>query len=134
MTRWGEGEVSAESIGQTAFLVVAWPRDAKPTHPGAGWRHRGPNWAKTLPREAGWPICGVEMGEAKRKFRLEGEALRHRITLAGEFSETRSHKSFASKGIKLGMDRSENNHLAMSRRGAESSGFLEGKIQRRPAS
>src|SRR5271155_3519838 len=24
-----------EEIGQTAFLGVAWPRDAKPTHPGA---------------------------------------------------------------------------------------------------
>jgi hypothetical protein len=73
MTRWGEGEVSAESIGQTAFPGVAWPRDAKPTHPGAAGGtvdQNWANWAKTLPREAGWSICGVEIGEAKRKFRL----------------------------------------------------------------
>src|SRR5271167_4300515 len=31
----GEGEVSAESIGKTAFLGVAWPRDAKPIPSGA---------------------------------------------------------------------------------------------------
>ena len=31
----GEGEVSAESIGQTPFLGVASPREAKPTDPGA---------------------------------------------------------------------------------------------------
>ena len=29
----------------------------------------GSNWAKTLPREAGWSICRVEIGEAKGKFR-----------------------------------------------------------------
>jgi hypothetical protein len=45
--------VSAESIGQTAFLGVAWPQDAKPTHPGAAGGTVDPNWAKTLPREAG---------------------------------------------------------------------------------
>jgi hypothetical protein len=27
--------VSAKSVGKTAFLGVAWPRDAKPTPPGA---------------------------------------------------------------------------------------------------
>ena len=72
MTRWVEGEMSAESIGQTAFPGVASPRDAKPTHPGAlaaPWTKTGPNWDKTLPREAGWSKCGVEIGEAKRKFR-----------------------------------------------------------------
>jgi len=52
MTRWGKGEVSAESIGQTAFLGVAWPGDAKPTHPGAAGGTVDQNWAKTLPREA----------------------------------------------------------------------------------
>jgi hypothetical protein len=38
--------VSAESIGQTAFLGVAWPRDAKPTHPSAAGGTVGQNWAK----------------------------------------------------------------------------------------
>ena len=47
MTRWGEGEVSAESIGQTAFPGVASPRDAKPTHPGAAGGTVDQNWAKT---------------------------------------------------------------------------------------
>jgi hypothetical protein len=73
MTRWGEGEVSAESIGQTASPGVASPRDAKPTHPGAAGGSVDQNWAKTaktLPREAGWSIRGVEIGEAKRKFRF----------------------------------------------------------------
>jgi hypothetical protein len=46
MTGWGEGEVSAESIGQTAFLGLRGPRDAKPTHPGAAGGHRGPKLAK----------------------------------------------------------------------------------------
>ena len=63
--------MSAESIGQTAFLVVARPRDAKPTHPGAAGGTVDRNWAKPLPTEAGWPICGVEIGGAKRKFRLK---------------------------------------------------------------
>jgi hypothetical protein len=62
--------VSAESIGQTAFSGVASPRDAKPTHPGAAGGTVDQNWAKTLPREAGWSKCGVEIGEAKRKFRF----------------------------------------------------------------
>ena len=35
---WGP---SAESIGKTAFLGVAWPREAKPPPPRRGWRHRG---------------------------------------------------------------------------------------------
>ena len=73
MTRWGEGEVSAESIGQTAFPGVASPRDAKPTYPGAAGGTVDQNWAKTLPREAGWSKYGVEIGEAKRKFRLIAE-------------------------------------------------------------
>ena len=30
----------------------------------APWSKTGPNWAKTLPREAGSSICGVEIGEA----------------------------------------------------------------------
>jgi hypothetical protein len=46
MTRWGEGEVSAELIGPTGFLGVAWPRDAKPTHPGAAGDTMDQNWAK----------------------------------------------------------------------------------------
>ena len=54
MTTVGEGEVSAESIGKTAFLGVAWPRDAKPTPPGAAGSTVDQNWAKTLPREAVW--------------------------------------------------------------------------------
>ena len=46
MTRCGEGEVSAESIGQTAFPGVAPPRDAKPTHTGAAGGTVDQNWAK----------------------------------------------------------------------------------------
>ena len=46
MTRCGEGEVSAESIGQTAFPGVAPPRDANPTHPGAAGGTVDQNWAK----------------------------------------------------------------------------------------
>src|SRR5215472_17772571 len=52
------------------FWGVAWPRDAKPTHPGAAGGTVDQNWAKTLPREAGWSKCGVEIREAKRKFRF----------------------------------------------------------------
>ncbi len=51
-TRWGEGEVSAESIGKTAFLGVAWPRDAKLISPGAAGSLHGPNRGKTLLTEA----------------------------------------------------------------------------------
>jgi hypothetical protein len=64
--------VSAESIGQMAFLGVAWPRMLNrsiPARLAAPWTKTGPNWAKTLPREAAWSICGVEIGEAKWKFR-----------------------------------------------------------------
>jgi len=46
--------VSAESIGKTAFLGVAWPRDAKPTPPGAAGNTVGQNRAKALPSEAVW--------------------------------------------------------------------------------
>jgi PPOX class probable F420-dependent enzyme len=63
--------VSAESIGQPAFLGVAWPRDGKPILPGAAGSTLEQNWAKTLPRKAGWSIGGVEIGEAKRKFRMK---------------------------------------------------------------
>jgi hypothetical protein len=70
VTRLREGEVSVESIGQTAFLAVAWPREAKPTPPGAAENTVGQNRAKALPREVGWSISAVEIGEAKRKFRL----------------------------------------------------------------
>ena len=46
--------MSAKSIGKTPFLGVAWPRDAKPTPPGAAGSAVGQNGAKTLPREAVW--------------------------------------------------------------------------------
>ena len=38
--------MSAESIGKTAFLGVAWPREAKPTPPGAAGGTVDQNWAK----------------------------------------------------------------------------------------
>jgi hypothetical protein len=69
----GRREVSARSIGQTALLWVAWLRDAKPTHPGAAVGTVDQNWAKTLPREAGWSTNGVETGEAKWKFRISSD-------------------------------------------------------------
>ena len=87
--------MSAESIGQTAFLGVAWPRDAKPTHPGAaGGTVDQKNWAKTLPREAGWSICGVEIGEAKRKFRvykLRRESAHQKIGMKSDNKCARIH-------------------------------------------
>src|SRR5277367_3485975 len=98
MTRCGEGEVSAESIGQTAFPGVAPPRDANPTHPGAAggtWTKTGPNWAKTLPREAGWSKCGVEIGEAKRKFRFR---------YAAERGSPAGRASRHSEDLKIGSD------------------------------
>jgi hypothetical protein len=73
MTRCGEGEVSAESIGQAAFPGAAPPRDAKPTHPGAGWSTVDQNWAKlgqNLAERSVGSKCG-EIGEAKRKFQLK---------------------------------------------------------------
>jgi hypothetical protein len=75
MTRWGKGEVSAESIGQRHFW---WSRGREtlnrpiPGRLAALWTKTGLNWVKTLLREAGWSICGVEIGEAKRKFWSEG--------------------------------------------------------------
>jgi hypothetical protein len=71
MRKYGEGEVSAQSIGPTAFMRVAWPREAKPTHPGAAGGTVDQNWAKTLTREAVWSTGGVGIGESKRKFRLK---------------------------------------------------------------
>src|SRR5208282_2599854 len=41
---------------------------------GAAGGNVDQNWAKTLPSEAGWSQCGVEIGEAKRKFRLDRRA------------------------------------------------------------
>ena len=41
--------MSAESIGQTTFLVVAWPRDAKPTYPGAAGGTVGQTGPKPCP-------------------------------------------------------------------------------------
>ena len=68
--------MSAESIGQTAFPGVAWPRDAKPTHPGAAGSTVGQNRAKILPKEAVWSTRRVEIGESKRKFPLKTGASR----------------------------------------------------------
>jgi hypothetical protein len=47
--RPGGGEVSAESIGQTAFLGVAWLRGAKLSPAGTAGGHHGPK-AKILPK------------------------------------------------------------------------------------
>ena len=44
---------------------------AKRTHPGATGGHRGPNWAKTLPREAGWSICGAGKTEIPARCEFE---------------------------------------------------------------
>ena len=52
--------MSAESIRKTAFLGVAWPRDAKPTPPRAAGGTVDQNWAKTLPREAVWSMERVK--------------------------------------------------------------------------
>ena len=61
----------AESIGKTAFLGVAWPREAKPTPPGAAGSTVDKNGPKTLMRKAVWSTSRVEIGQAKRKFRLK---------------------------------------------------------------
>jgi len=63
--------VSPESIGQTAFLGVAWPRDGKLTAVGAAGNTVGQNWTKTLPNETVWPKRRVGIGESKRKFRFK---------------------------------------------------------------
>ena len=83
MRKYGEAEVSAQSIGPTAFMRVAWPGDAKPTHRGAAGGTVDQNWAKPLTRVAGWSRWAVEIGEAKRKFRSRrrSRALTHTFRL-----------------------------------------------------
>ena len=61
--------MSAESIGKTAFLAVAWPREAKPTPPGAAGSALDQNRAKTLTRRAVWSTGGLEIGEGFGRFR-----------------------------------------------------------------
>jgi len=55
------------------------------------------NWAITLPREAGWSICGVEIGEAKRKFRLSSYRRRFFQTILSELKETFHEKSMLAQ-------------------------------------
>ncbi len=62
-------EIEAEGDDWTNGIRAAWALDAKPTHPGAAGGTVDQNWAKTLPREAGWSICGVTIEAAKWKFR-----------------------------------------------------------------
>ncbi len=64
--------MSAQSIGPTAFMGVAWPRDAKPTHPGAAGGTVDQNWAKTLPSEAVW-----SMRKLKSESQNGNSGLRH---------------------------------------------------------
>ena len=52
--------MSAELIEQTAFLGVAWPRDAKPTLPAPLGSTVDQNWAKTLPNETVWSMERVK--------------------------------------------------------------------------
>ncbi len=64
--------MSAQSIGKTAFLGVAWPRDAKPTIPA---RLAAP-WTKTGPKACRGRLFGlqvVKIAEAKRKFGFKME-------------------------------------------------------------
>ena len=61
--------VRVSSLIERVISGGQWSRDAKPTYPGAAGSIVQQNWAKTLQREAVWST-GVEIGEAKRKFRL----------------------------------------------------------------
>jgi hypothetical protein len=92
--------VSAKSIGKTAFLGVAWPREAKPTHPGAAGGIVEQNWAKSLPREAGWSKAEFKSGRqngdsGSNELELESQkgnsglempdrCLKDRVHLSGE--------------------------------------------------
>ena len=51
--------MSAESIGQTAFLGLRGRETLKRPIPARLAGTVDQNWAKTLPREAGWSICGA---------------------------------------------------------------------------
>ena len=65
--------MSAESIGQTAFLGLRGRETLNrpiPARLAAPWTKTRPKWAKTLPRQARLSIGGVGIGEAKRKFHL----------------------------------------------------------------
>ena len=72
-----EGEVSVESIGQTAFTGVAWPQDAKPTPPEAAgstvaqkildaWHKSLPKFVKVLPKDY------KRVLEAEKRVRAQG--------------------------------------------------------------
>jgi len=62
--------VSAESIGETAFLVVAWPRGAKLSSAGTAPATVGQNRAKTSRREATWSKRRVKSESQNGKFRV----------------------------------------------------------------
>ena len=66
MTRWGGGELSAESVGKIGFLGVAWQRDAKPGPSGPLDQTR----PGILEREAVWSIRGAGIGDSRRKSRV----------------------------------------------------------------
>jgi hypothetical protein len=65
-----EGEVSAESIGKTAFPGVALARDAKPLSPGAAGKTVDQNWPD-LAAGGRLAYTGVANGDSKRKSRFK---------------------------------------------------------------
>jgi hypothetical protein len=64
------GEVSADSLGETAFSAVGGPPDAKPATSATTWEHCGTQWAKALHRKAVGAIERVGIGKSKRKSRF----------------------------------------------------------------
>ena len=63
----------AESIGETAFLGLRGREALDRPLPGGAGSAVAQNWSKTLMRKAVWSTKGLEIGEAKRKFRLTVE-------------------------------------------------------------
>jgi len=73
MTRWGKEKCLRNRLDKRHFWGLRGRETLNrpiPARLAAPWTKTGPNWAKTLPTEAGWSICGVEIGEAKWKFRI----------------------------------------------------------------
>ncbi len=101
VTRLADGEVSVESIGQTAVAGIAWPRDAKSTPPEPAGSTVAQNRTKTLRREAVWSKTRVEIGESKREFRINeigdqnGNSGLAKSGCGGNLSEARIIKFFA---------------------------------------
>jgi hypothetical protein len=89
--RWGDGEMSAESVGpKRHFWGVAWPREANPTRSGAAVGTMGAKLPKSLPREAGWSTSGVQIGKAKWKFRSRRSICERKIDPAKPRDKRRS--------------------------------------------